>query len=176
MTLKRILAWEVPQNSAHCPRYSPIFSGVNHISLDLPGKESILPANRGIQILWITSADQVLTTTVRFTGTCNSLAVTMFSDGYLNSHHHWWPIASTWSAPARGGAAARKMPCQVGTAIKIKRMAGTRVQISSTTTFPCTCLGMSMSFCAPARYLIIATASNVATTMKIPTSIQVTII
>ena len=89
--------------------YRPGLSGSIHISFTRFGMRSVLPASRGIQKLWATSAESSLTNvgvalSGLLTGTCSSFAVTIPSDGYRNSHHHWWPIAVTWSAPDGLGA------------------------------------------------------------------------
>ena len=47
----------VPQYSAHWPTNSPGSSAWNHIELTRPGIRSVLPASRGTQKLWQTSAD-----------------------------------------------------------------------------------------------------------------------
>ena len=69
MTRNFIHVWDSPQNSAHCPRYSPGSSAWNHMLVVLPGTTSILPASLGIQKLWITSSEVRSTTTALPTGT-----------------------------------------------------------------------------------------------------------
>ena len=46
----------MPQNSAHCPGYSPAASALNQRRVSRFGKTSRLPAKRGGQKLWMTSA------------------------------------------------------------------------------------------------------------------------
>src|SRR5215510_12947653 len=54
ITRKRMLAWDRPQYSAHCPRYVPALSMVNDVWLLWPGTTSRLPLSSGTQKLWIT--------------------------------------------------------------------------------------------------------------------------
>src|SRR2546422_6904936 len=61
---------------------------------------SRLPPSVGAQNEWMTSAEVMDSCTGRPSGRCSSLAVTSPSSGYWNSHHHWWPITSTFSASA----------------------------------------------------------------------------
>src|SRR2546428_32043 len=88
-----------PQNSAHCPSNTPGRSACIQSDVACCGRRSFLPASRGAHRLWITSAERVLTSTGRPTGTWISLAVRTRSAGaesqYSTSHHHWCPVTST---------------------------------------------------------------------------------
>src|SRR2546423_7513930 len=56
-TFRRMLACEVPQNSAHWPEYTPGWSASSsHVCLR-PGTTSCLPLRRGAQNEWMTSLD-----------------------------------------------------------------------------------------------------------------------
>ena len=71
-----MLAWEAPQNSAHCPEIVPIDSAVNMMRFTWPGIRSRFPPRAGAQKLWITSAVVISRTTGLPTGTCISFAAT----------------------------------------------------------------------------------------------------
>jgi cytochrome c oxidase subunit II len=88
ITLNRMLAWDSPQNSAHCPSYVPGRSAWIFRWLVLPGSRSCFPASLGTQKLWMTSFDVIATNTGCPTGMWISLAVVMFFPGYVTSHHH----------------------------------------------------------------------------------------
>src|SRR3954447_26893089 len=85
---------------------------------DLPGIKSVLPAKRGIQKLWQTSADNSVIFVRRalaslLTGMWSSLAVmtgetvepsvvgnpaVFLGAAIAYSHHHWWPTTVTCRA------------------------------------------------------------------------------
>src|SRR3954451_12810997 len=56
-TFSRMLAWDVPQNSAHCPEYTPALSASSDQWWMRPGTTSRLPFSRGAQNEWMTSLD-----------------------------------------------------------------------------------------------------------------------
>ena len=73
-TWNDISAWAPPQYSAHWPRLMPVRSATSLSVLVRPGIMSSLPARRGTQNEWITSAERRATSTGRPTGTTSSLA------------------------------------------------------------------------------------------------------
>src|SRR3989442_7781028 len=92
---------------------------------------SRLPPSVGVQNEWMTSAEVMDSCTGRPSGRCSSLAVTSPSSGYWNSHHHWWPITSTFSASAGASPAVAKMVRTVGTATNTRMTAGASVRAIS---------------------------------------------
>src|SRR4051812_35150915 len=106
ITCSAIFACWYPQNSAHCPRYTPALSAWNHHDCVRPGTRSFLPARLGTQNEWITSAELSTNSTGCPTGTWISFAVVKraFGDGseYVTSHHHWCPVISMVSMCALG--------------------------------------------------------------------------
>src|SRR6266566_4366306 len=123
-----MLACDTPQNSAHCPEYSPTESARNAMRVTCPGVASRFPPSAGAQNEWITSADVIDSCTGLPTGTCISFAVTIPRFGYLYSHHHWCPITSIVSASGGASPAVAKMVRTVGTATSTRITAGASVQ------------------------------------------------
>ena len=144
----------MPQNSAHNPvkvagRVSIwLLLALNHVLLVWVGITSTLPANRGIQKLWMTSSLSSFTTTDVSTGTRNSLAVVIVfpppASGYSNSHHHWCPVAVTsriYSSELGGSFISNSaMTDQIPN--PMIRMVGMMVQAISRGRFPCTWAGL----------------------------------
>ena len=84
-----------PQNSAHCPRYSPGWLASSRSLFTRPGIRSAFRFSSGTQKLWITSAVVPSMSTRVRTGMWISLAVTARVPGYRISHHQSWPITCT---------------------------------------------------------------------------------
>src|SRR5262249_3410100 len=74
---KRMLACDVPQNSAHWPGHTPTESAVYQRWLVRVGMTSRLPPSFGIQNEWMMSAEFRMKWTGRPCWMCTSLAVTM---------------------------------------------------------------------------------------------------
>src|SRR5690349_18541662 len=70
----RMLACDVPQNSAHWPGHTPTESAVYQRWLVRVGITSRLPPRRGIQNEWMMSAEFRMKWTGRPCGRCTSLA------------------------------------------------------------------------------------------------------
>ncbi len=74
------------------------------------------------------------------TGIASSFAVTTFSLGYWNCHHHCLPTTLTLIVSAAAGArATSKIVAIVGTAITARITAGMIVHVISSGVLPCTC-------------------------------------
>ncbi len=83
-TRMRMLACERPQNSVHCPQYSPGLSAAMRNGWTRLGTASRLPFNRGIQNEWMTSRLVMESSTGLPAGMTISLAVTMaWPSGFL---------------------------------------------------------------------------------------------
>src|SRR5262249_50466052 len=79
--VKRMLACDVPQNSAHCPGHTPTESAVYQRWLVRVGMTPRLPPRRGIQNEWMMSAELRMKWTGRPCCRWTSLAVTMLYCG-----------------------------------------------------------------------------------------------
>ena len=60
MTRIRMLVWDSPQNSVHCPQNSPGCSACMFQVWTRPGTASRLPFSLGIQNEWMTSREVML--------------------------------------------------------------------------------------------------------------------
>src|SRR3954447_14915295 len=73
----------------------------------------------------MTSVERSSTTTGRPTGTWISLAVVTqllgTESGYCTSHHHWWPVTRTGSAPGPGDAVTAR-PTEMSRTRKTNRI------------------------------------------------------
>src|SRR5437773_2062627 len=135
-----------------------------------PGMASRLPPSAGAQNEWMTSAEVMDSCTGRPRGRCGSFAVTSASSGYRNSHHHWWPITSTFRASAGASPAVAKMVRTVGTATNTRMTAGASVHAISMTVWPWVGRGGGR----PSRWRkrIRVTTRSVSTTRKTPAAHQ----
>ena len=134
----------------------------------LPGVASRLPPRPGTQKLWITSTLPISRLTGRPAGRWRSLAVTIPSSGYWNSHHHWWPTTFTRRASLGGSACVRKIAATVGKAMKVRITAGMSVQMSSSVALPRTWRGIA--FGSRSRNRNTATRRSACTMRKIAVS------
>jgi surfeit locus 1 family protein len=171
ITLSRMLAWEMPHISAHCPRYSPGSSASMVQVWVRPGTTSRLPLRRGDQNEWITSTDSRVRKTGVPVGMCSSLAVTMPSSSYSNCHQNWAPTTWTFIA-SEGRSLSVKIVATVGTAMTARMTAGRMVQPISSRVLPCTWRGTSSSSGPRRRNLTTATMMAASTRTKTTTATQ----
>ena len=116
----------------------------------------------------MTSTLPISRLTGRPAGRWRSLAVTMPSSGYWNSHHHWCPITFTRRASFGAAAWVRKIADTVGKAMNVRMTAGMSVQMISSIALPRTCRGIA--FGSRSRNRKTATKRRTCTTRKIAVS------
>src|SRR5258706_3896626 len=71
-----------------------------------------------------------------------AFAVVAPYSGYLNSHHHWWPVTSMFNDPGAACACVMKIVLTVGTAMNTRITAGISVQAISSLVLPWVCGGV----------------------------------